>query len=118
MKCPLWCLAVGTVVGECGVAHLSHRTRTSCPSESAEGAQSVTAEKLGTAPGVAVASSLKWGGRTEIPLVITWHLVGTQQAHRNSGPHTHQERTVSHHLPEGVAHMRMVRYDVDIVMSS
>ena len=104
MKSPLWCLAVATVVGECGVAHLSHHTRASCPSEPPKGAQSVTAEKLRTAPGVAVASSLKWGELTEIPLVITWHLVGTQQAHRKSRPHTHQELTFLRRLPEGVAH--------------
>ena len=91
-------------MGECGVAHLSHHTRASCPSEPARGAQSITAEKLGTAPGVAVARKLKWEGLTEIPLVITWHLVGTQQAHRKSRPHTHQEFAVSYHLPEGVAH--------------
>ena len=36
--------------------------------------------------------------------VITWYLVGAQQAHRKSRPHTHQERAVSHNLPEGVAH--------------
>ena len=104
VKCPLWCLAVATVVGECVVGHLSHRTRASCPWESAEGAQSVTAEKLRTAPRVAVASSLNWGGLTGIPLVILRHLVGTQQAHRKSRPHTHQEFADSVRLPEGVAH--------------
>jgi hypothetical protein len=104
VESPLWCLAVATVVGECGVAHLSHHTRASCPSEPAEGAQSVTAEKLRTAPGVAVASSLKWGGLTGIPVDNLRHLVGTQQAHRKSRHHTHQEFADSVRLPEGVAH--------------
>lgn len=91
-------------MGGCGVEHLRHHTRASCPSEPARGAQSINVEKLGTAAGVAVARKLKWEGLTGIPLVILRHLVGTHQGHRKSRPRAHQEMTFLRRLPEGVAH--------------